>query len=157
MFKGRALDPEHPDVLTRIVEFALQVDSLCSLDLAPSVRTVLSEETQRLLDRQPINEFVSKAAANVANDPTCSLLTRAAVAKALVVTKTASVTDACSIIVDGGLNVRAASVETCQAALDTLNAFGDEAKTAQEKFELLVHEKFPLIVKSVEPMEDSGL
>lgn len=138
------------------MDFASRLDTLCNADLAPAVRKVLTEETHRLLNGQSINEFVSNAASQVAVNPSSSLPTRVAVAKALVATKTASIADACGVILDGGLNVPAASVETCNSAFETLVSFGNEAKSAQEKFEQLVREKFP-IIKSLVQEEDGGL
>ena len=115
------------------------------VDQNPSVQRVLVGEFQSFLSGQCISAFVEQEAGRIKDDAQSSLANRVAIAKALVTTKAASVAEACSIVVDGGLNIRGLSVDSCRAALDCLTAFGDEAREPLARFELMVSEKFPLV------------
>jgi ribonuclease PH len=90
-------------------------------------------------------DFVLSAFEQTKRDPLTSLATRIEVAKALVKTKTASVSDAASLIVDAGLNGRGVTVSSCREALKTLKSFGDEAGNATAKWISIVTERFPLL------------
>ena len=145
LFKARALDPESGDLITRIVDFALKIDTSLKTNVA-AVQLVVSKELPKLLDGKSVDDFVKAARDKVLNDPLTTLPTRVAVAKALVSTKTSSVADAASLIVNGGLQGRGVFVESCRAALTALRGLGSEADDATSQWISDVKQRFPLLV-----------
>jgi hypothetical protein len=125
------------------VDFASKADSL-GTDQA-TVRQVITSELPSLLGDGSLVKFVLAAFEQTKRDPLASLATRIEVAKALVMTKTASVSDAASLIVDGGLSGRGVTVTTCRDALKTLKSFGDEPGNATAKWISIVMKRFPLM------------
>jgi hypothetical protein len=106
---------------------------------------VITSELPSLLGDGSLANFVLAAFEQTKRNPLASLATRIEVAKALVKTKTASVSDAASLIVDGGLNGRGVTVTSCRQALKTLKFFGDETGNAIAKWVSIVTERFPLL------------
>lgn len=140
--KARALQPNNSELFSRIVDFALKADTLGGDNAA--VREVIKETTSTILGGSTVAKFVSLAADRAKKDPLTHLSSRVAVAKALVLTKTASASEAASVIVDGGLFGRGVTVTTCVDALAALTDFGDEAGDARTKWISQLSEKFPL-------------
>jgi hypothetical protein len=145
LFKARALDPESGDLISRIVDFALKVDPSLKTDVA-AVQHVVNNGISKLLDGKSVGDFVKAARDKVSNDPLTSLPTRVAVARALVSTNSSSVAEAASLIVNGGLQGRGVSVESCRAALMALRELGSEADGATAQWIADVKARFPLLV-----------
>jgi hypothetical protein len=98
-----------------------------------------------LLGDLSLTDFVLAAFQQTKQEPLASLDTRIEVAKALVKTNTASVSDAASLIVNGGLSGRGVTVTSCRKALNTLKSLGDEASNATATWISMVMERFPLL------------
>jgi hypothetical protein len=98
--------------------------------------------TSSLLEDKTVTEFVSASRKRVISAD-ASLDMRIAISKALVSTGAGTLLEASSLIVDGGLNVRNATVENCREALRCLSNFGEEE--AKAKWISLVKKCFPLI------------
>ena len=143
LFKARELDAQSSALFNRIVDFASKSATLGSDQ--PVVREVIQSELPSLLEGQSLSEFVLAASRRVKQDPLSNLSTRIEVAKALVKTDTAPVSDAASIIVDDGLSGRGVTVISCREALDTLKGFGGEAGGATAAWITKVTERFPLL------------
>ena len=143
MFKARAIDAQSSALFSRIVDFATKVDGF-GMDQA-AVREVIMDDFPVLIANMSVDEFVSAAVERVKQDTLTSLSSRIDVATVLVKTQNGSVKDAASLIVDGGLNGRGVTIESCRAALECLKGFGDEASDAKEKWVVAVSERFPLL------------
>lgn len=143
LFKARALDAQSSALFARIVDFASKADGLGTDQAA--VREVILDELPVLLNTLSVDDFVSAAVEQVKQDPLASLASRIDIAKVLVKTKSASVKDAASLIVDGGLYGREVSIESCRDALVALKGFGDDATYAKGKWVIAVSERFPLL------------
>lgn len=143
MFKARAIDAQSSALFARIVDFASKADGLGADQAA--VREVISDELPDLLNNLSVDELVSSRVEQVKQDALCSLATRLDVAKVLVATKSGSVSDAASLIVDDGLDGRGVTIESCQEALVALKSFGGDAKDAKEKWIVAVKERYPLL------------
>jgi len=125
------------------VDFASKADGLGTDEAC--VREIIADELPVLLNSMSVEEFVSAAVEQVKQDALTSLASRFDVAKVLVKTKDGSVKEAASLIVDGGLNGRGVTIESCGEALVTLKCFGEEASGAKEKWVVAVSERFPLL------------
>jgi hypothetical protein len=143
LFKARALDAQSSALFARVVDFASKADGLGTDQAA--VREVISDELPMLLNNMALADFVSAAVDQMKQDPLASLAARMAVAKVLLKTNNASVQDASSLIVEGGLDGRGVTVESCREALVILKGFGDEATDAKGKWVAAVLERFPLL------------
>ena len=141
LFKARSLDPQSSELLSRIADFGIKVQKFKTEDYPAVVKEVIDSELPALLNNHAsVAEYVS----SVATDTTKSGLPyRIAVAKALVLVNKASVAEAAKYLVDGGLDGRGVSVETCRDALDALKTFG--ASDATFEWIAMVKERFPLI------------
>lgn len=126
------------------MDFASKADGL-KADQPTAVQEIISDELPVLLNNASLDSFVSAYVDKVKQDLLSSLSTRVDVAQVLVATKRASVADAASLIVDGGLNGRGVTVESCREVLAALNGFGDEATKAKEQWIVAVSERFPLL------------
>lgn len=146
LFKARSLpsDSENGEIFSRIVDFATKADSLGGDNAA--VKEVIRSEIAALLNGATLSEFVSKAAGKVKTGH-ASLPFRVAVAKAQVQTKTASVSEAATFFVNGGLGGRGVNVSTCHDALAALQGFGKEADQAVTEWTEKVNVRFPLMKK----------
>lgn len=143
LHKARSVDPESCELFSRVVHFAGKMDSFA--EATDVVRTVMKAETPQLLNGQSVAEFVKAAASTVRDHARTDLPTRIAVAKALVETKTNSVADASTVIVNGGISSTKVTVETCRDALSALKAFGNESDGAVKQWIADVKGCFPLI------------
>jgi hypothetical protein len=143
IFKMRCIDPENSEYFARLVDFALKLPTFG--DIPDSVRSVATEESAALLNQKSVGDFVSGAADHARQGNQASLTTRVAIAHALVKTNPSSVKAAASLIVDGGLSSRGASVDNCRSALNALKEFGADAQEAKNKWIVAVKERFPLI------------
>lgn len=143
LFKARAIDASSSALFARIVDFACKADGLGADQAA--VREIISDELPVLLNSQSVDDFVSAVVEKVKQDPLSSLSTRIDVAKVLVTRKNATVVDAASLIVDGGLSGRGVTIESCREALVALKGLGDDATDSKEKWVAAVSERFPLL------------
>ena len=141
LHKARSLDCTSSELFTRLVDFDNRsFDDATTTDV---VLTVLVEEAPELLGMQPVQDFVLKTAASIRDEPLTSLPMRIAVTKALIDKKISSVEESCALIVDGGLDSREVTVETCRDATSYLASLGDDAATCLAKWFELVQERFP--------------
>lgn len=143
LFKARTLAARSDEVFSRTVDFLRKGKS--SEEINASVKEVLESETERFLDGKSLTEFVQEAAEKVRNNNITDLPMRIAVAKALVNTSTGSVSDACAMIVEGGLDGRGVTPECCRQALACLEGFGEDANDAKSEWISSVKERFPMI------------
>jgi hypothetical protein len=141
LYKMRQIDPENAGCFSRLVDFSSKMAGFD--DIHPAVKTVVTEEAVVLLKGKSVTDFVSEAAVRAKNKEITHLPTRVAIAQSLFLTNPSTVDDAVAIIVDGGLNCKGVSVETCRDALKALETFGSEAKTKQ--WIAAVKERFPLL------------
>jgi hypothetical protein len=125
------------------VDFASKADSLQTDQ--PAVREVITSELPALLGGVSFADFVLAAFKQTKQDPLASLDTRIEVGKALIKVKTSSVSDAASLIVNGGLSGRGVTVTSCREALAALKSLGDEAGNATATWISMVTERFPLL------------
>jgi len=88
---------------------------------------------------------VSEAASRAKSDALTDLPKRIAVAKGLIATNVGTVKEASSLIIDGGLEGRKVSVDTCRDALRCLTFLGSDAEDAKTEWVAKVKEKFPLM------------
>jgi N-alpha-acetyltransferase 15/16, NatA auxiliary subunit len=143
LFRAHAIDAERSEYISRLVDFATKMSD--TGDLPGAVGAIIKEETPRLMENQSVGAFLIAASESIRKEgSTACLPTRTAVAKALVEAKSGSVSDAATLIVDGGISARGVSVQTCQDALAALKAFGAGAASAAEKWMAQVKERFPL-------------
>jgi hypothetical protein len=143
LHKARSIDPESCELFSRVVDFALKMDSFA--DATDVIRTVMQAETPQLLGGQSVSDFVKAAATNVRDNAGTDLPRRVSVAKALVESKTSSVADASAVIVNGGISSTKVTVETCRDALSALKAFGNESEGAVKQWIADVQGRFPII------------
>lgn len=144
LFRARAIDADRSEYLTRLVDFATKVNEVG--DVAGAVGAIIKEETPHLLGNQPINQYLSASADKIRKvGSAASLPFRTAVAKASVETKAASVSDACALIVDGGMASKGVSVQSCVEAISVLQSFGDGASASKKQWISQVKERFPLL------------
>lgn len=141
LFKAKSIDATNSELFSRIVDFAQR--QLPTEGGNDAVKEVLLSEKNTLLGGKPINDVVSDAASNAKADPLTCLTMRIEVAKALVSVKLGSVTDACLIIINGGMNCRGVTIENCKKAIKCLDQFGEAAAGSKSKWLSLVKEKFP--------------
>lgn len=148
LHKARLIDPANPELFSRTVAFAGKVEDL-KAELPALVQTVLAEETSSILNGKSVADFVRERAAAVrdadAASAASSLPIRIAVAKGLVDAKSASVPDACSLILKGGLESREVTAGTCRDALASLKSFGADAEGAASQWAEAVKVRFPLL------------
>lgn len=144
LFRARAIDAERSEYLTRLVDFATKKDELSGLPGA--VGTIVKEETPRLLENKSVAEYLSASADKIRKGGNSRpLVTRTAVAKAMVATNPGSVSDACALILNGGIAARGVTVQSCRDALATLKSFGDSSSKSAEQWISQVKERFPLM------------
>lgn len=140
LYKAKAIDPNNSQIFLRIVDLSSKdiPDENCPAD----VKEVIMTLTSSLLEDKTVTEFVCDSRKRVVSTD-ASLDMKIAIAKALVSTGAGTLLEASSLIVDGGLNVRNATVENCREALWCLSKFGVEE--AKSKWISLVKKRFPLI------------
>eukprot|EP00566_Odontella_aurita_P002766 CAMPEP_0113530782 /NCGR_PEP_ID=MMETSP0015_2-20120614/3136_1 /TAXON_ID=2838 /ORGANISM="Odontella" /LENGTH=909 /DNA_ID=CAMNT_0000429553 /DNA_START=181 /DNA_END=2910 /DNA_ORIENTATION=+ /assembly_acc=CAM_ASM_000160 len=141
LFKARALEPENSEVFKRTVDFVQRPAPDVSSNA--TVKDVLKQESSNLLGEKSPTQFVMDAAARAKENMLTSLPMRIAVAKALISTKAGSVTEATSLIIDGGIDGRGVSVDSCCEALKCLCSFGEGATKGKEKWLELAKKRFP--------------
>lgn len=141
LFKAKAIDPFNGGLFSRLVDFAGRKDKFdVSSDI---VKKVLSEDAPNVMDNHPtVADFINAGVNRINNDPLVDLPYRVAVAKALVDTKAKPIGEAAAFVLNGGLDCRQVSVDTCQDALDTLATLEGGADVAQ-KWLAAVKERFP--------------
>jgi len=143
LFRAKAIDPDDHEVFSRIVDFALKNSNATSEDKSPSGE-VISSETKVLLGGLSLNEFVSTTAIKMKNDTLLDLPMRIALTKALIATKAPFEFDPGTIIVEGGLSARKASIGNCREALMCLQDLGESAVELKEAWVAKVRAKYPL-------------
>mmetsp|Transcript_20010 Transcript_20010/g.29024 ORF Transcript_20010/g.29024 Transcript_20010/m.29024 type:complete len:901 (+) Transcript_20010:308-3010(+) len=143
LFKAKAIDKESNELFTRIVDFVQKVES--EKEANPIIKEVLASETTTLLEGKSLSDFVSEAASRAKSDALTDLPKRIAVAKGLIATNVGTVKEASSLIIDGGLEGRKVSVDTCRDALRCLTFLGSDAEDAKTEWVAKVKEKFPLM------------
>lgn len=141
LFKAKALEPDSSEVFSRIVDFGIKYDSFMGSNEV--VNAVFRAEVPALLENKDLVGFVLAAAETIS--PLSSLPMRVEVAKALVKISKASVAEAATLIVDGGLSGYGVSVVNCRMALDELTALGPDALNARLKWVSAVNAHFPLL------------
>ena len=134
------MDPNDAGLFSRLVDFSLSKSTTSSDSTV--VKDVLSSVLPGLLDGKSTQDFVSSKAEAVRADKVTPLPLRIAVANAMVRTEVASAADAAKIILDGGIDSRAVSVETCREALVALRTFG--ASDGATKWLEITKARFPL-------------
>lgn len=143
LYKARSIDPESGELFTRLVDFGNKFGNIG--DVSAVVKEILDEETPRLFDHQTVSEFIKSTASSIRAEKRTRLPLRTAVARALVETKTASVTDAVSLITEGGMECGGVTIVSCQDALRWLRSFGPEGEAAVEEWKSTVLQRFPRI------------
>lgn len=147
MFKARALDPNSSELFERIFEFASQssVNEETNGDANKAiVKDILTKETKTLLGGKSVAEFLIESFCRVKNHSLTDLPTRVAVMKALVLSKTGTVEDATSLLLNGGLEGRKVSVVNCRKAIKCLTLLGGDLDDAKKQWITQVKAKFPL-------------
>lgn len=141
LFKAKTLAPESSEVFSRIVDFGMKSDSFMGSN--ELVNAVFRTEVPALLENNDLVGFVLAATEKIS--PLSSLPMRVEVAKALVKIQKASVAEAATVIVGGGLSGYGVSVINCRMALDELTALGPDASDARLKWVTAVNAHFPLL------------
>jgi len=146
LYKAKSIDADNSEIFTRTVAF---MEKLVKMEKHGNVHVseVISSESANLLGGKNLSEFISSEAAKAKADPLTALSMKIAIANAMVSSKTGSVADAASLIVDCGLDGRGVTAEICQAALKSLDTFGKEAVSAKETWAKNAEVRFPLINK----------
>lgn len=141
MFKAKAIEPNNSQLFTRIVDFACKAtpNEICPAAVKETVMSL----TATLLGGKTVTEFVRESKEKALSDALCSLDMRIAIAKALVSTGADELPEASSLLVDGGLDVRNATADTCRETVRCLSEFGMEESKAE--WISLVKKRFPLI------------
>jgi len=142
LVKSKALDAGNDELFTRIVDFAQKGSP--SEDSHPIVKELMRSETAALLDGKNLLKFVKDARDDMVADVLTPLPKRVAVAQALVSTGAGNVVDAAALIIDGGLEGRGVSVESCRKAQKCLKEFGGEAGDFLRKWSEQIEQRFPL-------------
>jgi N-alpha-acetyltransferase 15/16, NatA auxiliary subunit len=140
LFKAKAIDPYCSDVFSRIVDFGNRMNTF---ELTDAVKTVVTEDAPKLVNCKTVLEYIGEVKSKIMQNAETDLPLRTEVAKALVQIGNGSVDEACSIIVDGGMDSRRVSLSTCREAYDVLTSFGDEAQTATKLWMEKVQYRFP--------------
>lgn len=143
LFNMKRLDSKSPFYVTRLTDFALRVDSY-KLEEGPA-KTVLTEESAALFSGKSATDFVSDVAKEARSDPLTSLPLRCAVAEVLVTTKLEDRASAAKLVVEGGIDSRGVTIESCRAALATLKGLGKEATSSAEEWTSIVKKRYPMI------------
>jgi len=146
LFKAKAIDSSNSDVFYRILDFALKNKVETPDDSTHLVvKDILENETKLLLSGRSIEEFTQEAYTSVKNNPLTGLSMRISVMKALLQTKTGTIADATSLILNGGMDGREVSVTQCRKVLTFLNTYGKDLDEARSIWIDKVKERFPLI------------
>ena len=138
----KRLDPNSPYLVTRMADFASKMDTF---EVEGTAKTVMTEEVTSLYDGRSLTEFVADVTKEARSDPLASLPFRCAVTEVLVTTNTEDAGSAAKLIVDGGINSRGVSVDSCRDALATLKGLGKEASSSVDQWIKVVSEKYPLL------------
>lgn len=139
LIKMNRMDPLCADYIYRLVDFSVKLPSFA---LSGAVNTVVTEESSKLFGGKPVAAFVADLARTARNDPTTPLPVRVAIAQSLVETKTETIASAAAIIVDGGMDSRGVSIESCRAALKVLQGFGSDASESTKKWISVMKDRF---------------
>jgi hypothetical protein len=140
LFKARAIDPNSSELFTRVIDFSGRLDDIGHLP--ETVRRVIDEDAPKLLESKSVSDYAKKAAERIRSDVQVDLPFRSAVARALVETKVGSVSEAASLITEGGINARRVTAETCSDALQVLKSFGNDGTKAVEEWSAAVRSRF---------------
>ena len=143
LFKMCDIDSTNGDYIARLVDFATKMSNFGELPRA--VKFVIESESAKLLNQRSVNEFVSEVSNQVKLETTSNLPTRIAIAQSIMKVDPSSVEEAARIIVDGGVNCRGASVDSCRTATKVLQDLGDGADAATKQWIAIVKERFPLM------------
>jgi peptide alpha-N-acetyltransferase len=138
----KRLDPKSPLLVTRLADFAMKMDSF---KVEGPAKTVLTEESESLFSGKSLTDFVADLTKEARSDPLTSLPLRCVVTEVLVTTKAEDVWSAAKLIVDGGINSRGVSIESCRDALGSLKRLGKEASSFVDEWIKIVKEKYPLL------------
>jgi len=140
LVKMRKLDPNSAGYISRLVDFALKVPSF---DISGAAKNVAVDECNKLLDGKPVAELVTELSAQARLDPSTPLDLRIVIAEGLVSTKAEPASKAASMIVDGGSQMRGLNIDSCRAALVSLECFGNESSIT--KWIRFVKERYPFV------------
>lgn len=145
LFKAKSIDPSNSELFQRSVDFAFNIHIRNDDSCDSVVSEILTSETATLLGGKSVEDYVSENYTSVKNDNLTDLPMRLAVAKASVLTKTASIVDVASLITIEGLKGRKVSVANCRKAIEFLNSLGEDAHGVKSCWISKVKEKYPLV------------
>ena len=146
LHKMKKLHPSSSELFLRTVEFAGQTNNF---DASPGVSLiVLTDEFPEVLGNQTVTEFIDQTIAKIRSDPLTDLPMRTATVKAIIDTKHGPVNDALPLIINGGIDARKVTVETCLDALALLTNLGVEAREATKEWTEHVSKRFPSALTS---------
>lgn len=140
LFKAKVIDSESSEVFSRIIDFASKMNTF---ETVAAVKQVLTEEAPILWEKKSLSDFILRATDKIKHDPLTDLPLRTEVAKACFQTKTGSVSDACLLITEGGIESRKVSILSCRYALDALKSFGEAADVSVRIWTETVVHRFP--------------
>jgi hypothetical protein len=141
LFKMQKLDARSPNYVTRLTDFWLKSPSF---QLIGAASTVLTKESASLLHGQSVTEYVTGLTEDAKADPKTPLLLRVAIAELLVSTKAEPPVSAAKLIVEGGMESRGVTLESCRTAYSKLKFFGAEVAGLADQWASIVKEHFPL-------------
>jgi peptide alpha-N-acetyltransferase len=141
LFRAKALEPNNPELFTRIVDLSKRKPSL-PVSESSIVQSVIDSELSNLLENKSLSEFIANEAKRVKEDNTIGLGTRIAVSRALITCNAGSIADACSLIVDKGLDVPDTSLEKCKDAAAWLKEIGSDSKDAYQRWVTLAKSRY---------------
>lgn len=141
LIKMNRMNPKCADYISRLVDFSIKLPTFA---LVGAVNTVVTEESSKLLGGKTVAVFVAELASMARNDPTTPLPLRVAITQSLVESKTETIASATAIIVEGGIDSREVSVESCRAALKLLQGLGSDASESTNKWIAIMKDRFPM-------------
>jgi len=145
LFKAKAIDPGNYQLFSRIVDFSFRILPKVTNE-SPAGKVILSEAAS-LLRELSLREFLSEARANVQNNPLTDLPTRVAVAEALITANIEPVESASQLILDGGMNGRQVTIDSCRDTLTFFVKLGEDALPVKKLWLAQVKERFPLAIQ----------
>ena len=154
LFKMKAIDPDDHRLFSRIVDFSRKLSSRSPDGKGnAAAEGVIADEFPGLTGGGSPADFVRSAAEGIGADASSGLPTRTAVARAVLSAArdagsdvAAAEAEASSLILDGGLDARRVTVETCREALEFLESLGTtgDGSGYGERMRTLIAAKFPL-------------
>lgn len=140
LFKGLSIDKDNSEIFSRVIDFSLKLGNI--VDVPSTVKSIIDEEAPKLLRGKSVAEFVKDAAARIRSNKLTDIHLRSAVARAMVEANVGSVSDAASLITDGGIESRNVSIQSCKEALQDLKSFGADGSHAVESWTKIVRQRF---------------